>query len=74
MIGRMSRRTDVNNPVSTPSAGPAHPAPPAQPPSSTAIGVGRKSYDLFDDPADILNKWPLLEDVLRTCERVIGPA
>jgi hypothetical protein len=36
--------------------------------------VGRKSYDLFDDPADILNKWPLLEEVLRTCERVIGPA
>jgi hypothetical protein len=65
----------VSDPVVDPSIeGPPPPAARARPPAAPTIGVGARSYDLFDDPADVENRWPLLRGVLHTCERVVGQA
>jgi len=70
-----NRRTAVSDSVvNSPAEAPPHAARKITAPATPKIGKGRSSYDLFDDPTEIKEKWPLLDEVLSRCEQVIGPA
>jgi hypothetical protein len=50
----------------------ATPSPGTQPEKAVRIKAGRESYDMFDDPAEVGTRWPLLKGLLDLCDQELG--